>query len=166
MRDIIDHHSRSAAGVSLSTSTRSDTTKSRYWMTTRLPVVETTPTDPSPPAEGCSAADSGKQRGNRFSQHAVGGLSPRGGSGREHPKTQLSTLTNIMQKPRSRFGSPTMTRTPYGRQFAQQHRRGGSSIYSCLSRRLISFRNFGELPNLGTSTPGNQTGPTTHYHSP
>ena len=43
MRDIIDHHCRSAAGVSLSTSTRSDTTKSRYWVTTiGSPVVETT----------------------------------------------------------------------------------------------------------------------------
>ena len=49
MRDIIDHHSRSAAGVSLSTSTRSDTTKSRYWVTTiRSPVVETTPPTPAP----------------------------------------------------------------------------------------------------------------------
>ncbi len=31
MRDTIDHHSRSAADASLPTSTRSDTSKSRYW---------------------------------------------------------------------------------------------------------------------------------------
>ena len=49
MRDTIDHHSRSAAGVSLSTSTRSGTSKSRYWVTTiRSPVVETTPPTRAP----------------------------------------------------------------------------------------------------------------------
>ena len=48
MRDAINH-SRSAAGVSLPTSTRSDTSKSRYWVTTiRLPVVETTPPTRAP----------------------------------------------------------------------------------------------------------------------
>ena len=49
MRDTINHHSRSAAGVSLPTSTRSDTTKSRYWVTTiRSPAVETTPPTRAP----------------------------------------------------------------------------------------------------------------------
>ena len=67
MRDIIDHHSRSAAGVSLSTSTRSDTTKSRYWVTTiRLPVVETTPTDPSPQRKGAPLPPPGDSHGTGF----------------------------------------------------------------------------------------------------
>ena len=49
MRDTINHHSRPATGMSLPTSTHSDTTKSRHWVTTtRLPVVETTPPTQAP----------------------------------------------------------------------------------------------------------------------
>ena len=115
MRDIIDHHSRSAAGVSLSTSTRSDTTKSRYWVTTiRLPVVETTPTDPSPqpPAEGCSAAATRRQPWNRVPQPVVAAVAQHvavcvleGVSGGNTPKPAVRTLTTITQRPRSRLGA-------------------------------------------------------------
>ena len=57
MRDTINHHSRPATGMSLPTSTRSDTSKSRYWVTTtRSPVVETTPPTQAP-SGGMSAVD-------------------------------------------------------------------------------------------------------------
>ena len=65
MRDTINHHSRPAAGMSLPTSTHSDTTKSRYWVTTtRPPVVETTPPTQAPSGRVLRCRSS-TQSGNR-----------------------------------------------------------------------------------------------------
>ena len=121
-RDTIDAHSRSAAGVSLFTSTRSDTTTNRVWVTTiRSPVGGTTPPTPAPSGRAvrCRHPDS-QVAGSP--QHAVVALPFRRGSGRQHPQTVFGPLTNTTQKPTNRFGArkgPLMTPTPHGHQFAQ-----------------------------------------------
>ena len=74
-RDTIDAHSRSAAGVSLFTSTRSDTTRSGVWVTTiRPPVGGTTPPTPAPSGRAvrCHLAVDSQVAGSP--QHAVVGV--------------------------------------------------------------------------------------------
>ena len=91
-RDTIDAHSRSAAGVSLFTSTRSDTTTNRVWVTTiRSPVGGTTPPTPAPSGRAVRCRHPDSQVAG--SPSARRGRSPlRRGSGRQHPTNRVRTV--------------------------------------------------------------------------
>ena len=155
-RDTIDAHFRSAAGVSLFTSTRSDTTRSRVWVTTiRSPVVETTPPTPAPSGRAvrCRHPDS-QVAGSP--QHAVVALPFEGVPGGNTPQTVFGPLTNTTQKPTSRFTAregPLMTPTPHGRQFAQHpHARAIAHIDHPPSASTHALR-IPPVPTSGVGPP-------------
>ena len=72
MRDIIDHHSRSAASVSLSTSTPAEAltehldSSNKALLQRPLEPGETTPTDPSPQRKGAPLPPPGDSHGTGF----------------------------------------------------------------------------------------------------
>ena len=99
MRDTIDDHSRSAVGVSLSTSTRSDTSKSRYWVTTIRSPSSRPHHRHEPPAEGfLSYRHPGRTAKVTGSLSTPWRRDPSRGFWRKHPETGSGSLTNVTRK--------------------------------------------------------------------
>ena len=127
MRDTDDDHSRSAAGMSLPTSTHSDTTKSRYWVTTtRSPVVETTPPTQAPSGRDVRCRSS-TQSGNRF-------------------PSKPWQLRPSMSPPCALPDDPPGHRPPVTRSAATPHRGSRRAPSLGGSARLVSGRRARRLP--------------------